>query len=61
MALDMEQLILKIAEDVATIKTKVEDKEARIIKLEKNQEWLVRLVIGAVVGAALSLLFTTIK
>ncbi|MGL5190908.1 MAG: hypothetical protein ACRC7S_14800 [Cetobacterium sp.] len=61
MPLNIEQLLISIKEDVAAIKEGLKDKEARIVKLEKNQEWLVRLVIGALVGAALSLLFTTIK
>lgn len=42
---------------MATLTAKVERNEARIVDLESSRRWAVKLVIGAVITAGLSLLF----
>lgn len=55
------EVIIEIKERLTKIEvmlnTELDTLKKRVSKLEANQEWIIRLVIGSLVGGALALLW----
>ena len=60
MNMDLEQAIIEIREKVIKIEVllnaEVDNLKRRTAKLEANQEWLIRTIVGAVITAVMAII-----
>lgn len=58
--MDLEQTIIEIKERVIKIEvllnTEIENLQRRVAKLEANQDWLIKTIIGAIITAVLAMI-----